>query len=320
MVKKLKTECHLITGINGLSGNFLANYILNKEKDAYVVGVDLDYGLETKKNWLERERIFYYQGDLTKFEVWKNVFKKHQPDYVYHLAGLIIASSFKKYLDVNYKSTINLFKAAKNYPQQPRILLIGSAAEYGVNNKNPITEKSLLEPNNDYGLSKKKQSDFFLTVKDRSAVNLVRPFNLIGPSTPKKLLIGNILEQIKTQKSKNPIVKIFNPDNVRDFLDIREAVKFYYLLNKKSVITGEVFNLCSGHAVSICEFCQKLKKRAKKNGWQIEFKNEFDSSKITKIYGSCKKAKKMLNWQPKLSLTDSLDFILNVELKYVEKN
>jgi len=315
-VKKKDTKkIHLITGINGFSGYFLTNYILVKEKNAMVVGIDLQPKLTSQKKWLARQRIIYYQSDLSKDKILKNILKKHRPNYIYHLAGKILADSLNQYLKANYQTTKNLLREVKRESPQARVLLTGSAAEYGSAKKNPFKEASVLQPINAYGLSKKKQTEFFLKAKNQLLLNLVRPFNLIGPGTPKKLLIGNIIEQIKEQKNKQPVINIFNPENARDFLDVREAVKFYYLINKNDKIVGEIFNLCSGRPVKIKNFCQKLKREGKRIGWQLSFKEVVNQEKVTAIYGSCAKAKKILGWKPKIPLVKSLKFILTQELK-----
>jgi len=183
------------------------------------------------------------------------------PDQIYHLAGSF-SNQFKVDLDNNLISSYNLLKAVEILKIKSRILLVGSAAEYGkVSEKdNPIKESNNLSPASIYGLTKIFQTylmQYFVTTKGLDVV-MARVFNLIGKGSSEKLFVGNLYRQIKDFK-KGKIKKIIlgNIENKRDYLKVEDAVKkFNYLMEKG--LTGEIYNIGSGTAKKTKEVLNEI--------------------------------------------------------------
>ncbi len=109
---------------------------------------------------------------------------------------------------------------------------------------------------------------------------------------------------------QEPTIYVGNLDSKRDFLDIRDAVKAYWLAVEKGVL-GEAYNLCSGKAHSIREMLDILLRMAKRD---IVVKRDPERMRATDIplqVGSFEKFHKQTGWEPTISLQETLKDLLN---------
>ena len=108
------------------------------------------------------------------------MFKVNTFDYIYHFAAeSFVSPSWDhplRYMDVNYKGTVNILEGMREYCPKSRILIPGSGEEYGEIYKNelPINNKTTLRPVNPYAVTKISQ-DLISYVYHRSyGLNVVR--------------------------------------------------------------------------------------------------------------------------------------------------
>ncbi len=113
----------LITGVNGFSAQHLARRLLDDHFQ--VIGLDIQQNPHPNSAYSE-----YYQCDITDHARLESIVKSTQPDFVFHLAGLIYGSDLAIY-QTNSLGLINLLEALRQYSSQSRILIVGSSAEYG---------------------------------------------------------------------------------------------------------------------------------------------------------------------------------------------
>ncbi|GEM_PF-1356149 len=300
----------LITGINGFTGHYLTLFLV--KKGYQVIGL----GKEKKSN----QNLIYYQSNLQNQKKIFSILTKHKPNQIYHLAGVFRGQNEQDFIKNNFLTTLNLLSTInqiKGY--KPHILLVGSFAEYGNLSKKHITEQDSSEVANFYGLSKKMQTNlglFFVKTHDLN-INIVRPASLIGPGAPNVMLFGNLIKQIKNGQTK---IKINNMDITRDLLDVRDAVRLYWLINNSS-LKGEIINACSGQPITNRQLALEIKKRVKqKIGKIITFdENKKNISPIKTSVGSNQKANKLFNWQPKNNFSKSMEFIFEQELNLCVK-
>jgi len=241
----------LITGAAGFTGSYL-NKFLSEETDHKIFLVD-SKPLDSYPASLT--------CDLAEPDKVKDLVAKIQPDQIYHLAG-----SFANHFEVDFKSNVlttkTLFESLLDLNIKARILLVGSAAEYGLVNPkdNPVAETHSLSPISHYGLTKIFQKycmDYFFNVH-RMDIVLARPFNLLGKEISPKLFIGRVYEQLKLYKEgKLSKITVGNLEAKRDYIDVHEAVKQYYLIMEKG-IAGQSYNIGSGQPIKIRDLLQKL--------------------------------------------------------------
>ena len=242
-----------VTGITGFAGRHLKKKL---EEEGYEV-----YGITTKK---EKKNIFLC--DITDFNLLKKILKKVSPSYVFHLAGLSYPrDSFnfpRKFHNVNYIGTLNLFEGIREANLNPEILFISSSEVYGniPFKKLPIKENCPLAPENPYGVTKAAGELLAMQyVKNYGMkIKIARPFNHYGPYQDKKFVLSNFTSQlVEIEKGKKEAILYTGDLSVkRDFTYVEDVVKAYIDIINKGV-KGEAYNVCSNKAYSI-EECVKI--------------------------------------------------------------
>ena len=196
-------------------------------------------------------------------------------------------------------------EARSQLRKRPRVVLIGSAAEYGMPETEPVTEGHPLNPINDYGRSKMRQTEMALCQDGCVAdVNVARIFNLLGVGLPQHLVIGSFVEQIRAMGPRG-VLEVGNLETARDFLDVADAVRAIDLLLEGK---GErvVYQVASGRAVRIRELVDAL---IEQSGKEIEIRVDparLRSGDIPSITGSVDALKADTGWTPQRSAEQSV--------------
>jgi len=294
----------LITGVEGFCGRHLARRLVNEGK-IHVLGID------RAEDCLDKQILDEYVNlDLTDQKGLTNLIRRFRPDWVFHLAGLANGAANEIYC-TNVVGSLYLLEAVRLYAPQARILMTGTAAEYGPVKESdlPVTENHPCAPIGSYGVSKYAMTMIGLDYARCFGLRVVisRAFNVIGPGLPSSLLIGAVIKQIRRKFSKegDVIVKVGNIHTKRDFIDVNDVVDAYIRLVKGSN-WGEVFNICSGRPYAISEVIDLLLSNSAR-----PIKVEVDpalirSSDIPLIYGSWVKANQAIGFKPVTNIKETL--------------
>lgn len=165
-------------------------------------------------------------GNLGKV---REVIRSETPDRIVCLAGSS-GPDFGEMLRYNVEvAGAILAEAAKLKKQHPvRVVLAGSAAEFGPPTHLPVTESAALAPSNEYGLTKSLQTrlaEFYRRNRaDSLRVCVAHLFNLIGPGSPNRLVFGSFVEQI-ANSVPGGVLRVGNLDSERDFIHVRDAAE-----------------------------------------------------------------------------------------------
>ncbi len=293
----------LLTGSGGFTGTFFKNFLAKEKAEIFTMG--------TKK--LSNERHFKISKKFSIKEI-KKVILDISPDYIFHLAGSPQGNSENSLEDLNFKFAKNIILSSKAIGKEVRIILIGSAAEYGAVKPNdlPIKETFKPIPYNAYGKAKLKQTEFALENHTSNCkILILRPFNLFGPGMPDFLALGNFANQIikfkkSSNHSKNFILKTGNIDVSRDYIFIEDFVEIMWLLSQKKKNYGKIFNVCSGESRNIKEILIKMISNSRLKIDLIQEDSRLRNNDIKNHYG-CNK--RMISSLGSYSFTDFEDSI-----------
>jgi len=306
----------LITGISGFVGSYLAEFLLDKKYKVFGTFYDKST-FSNIDNILDKIEIF--ECDIRNYNSLKTIIEKVRPDEIYHLAAIsFVPNSLKDpklTFDTNLYGTLNLYQAVIEQKINPKILFVGSADEYGIVDKNdiPIKENCPLHPVNPYSIS--KASVDFLSYAYFRNYNLniirVRPFNHIGPRQSPEFVCSSFAKQIaEIEKGmKEPVIMVGNLEAKRDFTDVKDMVRAYWLAIQKAE-AGEVYNICSERIVQIKELLNKLLKLSSKKIEVTEDPKRMRPSDNTILQGDCSKFRRRSWWKPKIPLDKTLKDIL----------
>jgi len=293
----------LVFGINGFTGKHFQKYIVKHNLLDKYAFVGVDRNIDRK---IEME---YVEQDLLELGKIRKIVERQSPHYILNfVGGLFNSPDFDRVLNVNARISQKTFEAIlRSELHVKKILLIGSAAEYGRPDRLPVTETSATKPVSLYGLAKVVQSQYALFYNRNFGVrlNIARPFNILGKNLSPALSMGSFMQQIRAARDGNEIF-VGNLNTKRDFLDIEEVVDAYWriLLQGKS---GEIYNVCRGESFYLSQALNHLIQKSGKS-LQIRTRDEYvRKNDILDIYGDNSKLKGDTGWAPRIGLFDSLD-------------
>ena len=253
----MKSGRALITGISGFVGSHLAEYLLEKGMEVY--------GTIRWRSKLDniahiKDKLKLIETDIRDAHSMQKTIDEAEPDYVFHLAAQsFIPTSWRapsETVSTNVLGTLNLLEAIKDSKTDPRILVAGSSEEYGMvlPEEIPIKETNPLRPLSPYAVSKVATDMLGYQYHQSYGLKIVRTraFNHTGPRRGEPFVTSNFAKQVaEIEKGiKKPIIHVGNLDAKRDFTDVRDMVKAYYLAVQICTL-GEVYNICSGQAMTI---------------------------------------------------------------------
>lgn len=309
----------LITGITGFAGSHLADHILADFPD-----VEL-FGLIRWRSRMEnvihiQDKVNFYEGDLKDFVSLKKCLAEIKPDRIFHLAAQsFVPTSWKcpsETFAINAIGQINLFEAVLSLGLSPKIHIAGSSEEYGFVQPEelPMRETSPLRPLSPYAVSKVAQDllayQYFRSYGLRTV--RTRGFNHTGPRRGDVFICSNFAKQIvEIEKQKRaPVILVGNLDAKRDFTDVRDTVRAYWLGLEKG-IEGEVYNIGSGKARSMREILNML---LEMTGSDVKVEvdpKRLRPSDVPILECDCAKFHELTGWEPRIPFKQSLQDLLD---------
>lgn len=284
----------LILGGTGFIGFHLAKKALSKGFEV----TSLSKNYPQKKRYLKN--IKYIIADISN----KNAIKKKIKDnyqYVVNLAGYVDHLNKVKTYNSHYLGSKNIsnFLLDKNIK---KFIQVGSSMEYG-HVRSPQKENIKCKPLSIYGKSKLLSTRHFLKLykKKKFPVTIIRLYQIYGPNQDLNRFIPIIINSCKSNKN----FYCSHGRQYRDFLYIDDLIDAIFLILRNQKANGEIFNIGSGNKIRIRNIIKKIQsyyKLGKPQFGKIKLRKE----EQLKIYPDIKKAKKVLNWRPKVHFSKGL--------------
>jgi GDP-4-dehydro-6-deoxy-D-mannose reductase len=184
-----------------------------------------------------------------------------RPSFVFHLAGTPAAEPLEEAYRVNVLFCAHLLAAARALPTPPRVLLAGSAAEYGLMAEDllPVSEAACCKPSSVYGITKLAQTLHGLAAANTGlSVVVARLFNLVGSGMPMHLALGAFAAQIRAMPTEGGVLRTGALARWRDFVEAAPAAAVLVDLARDPAAAGRVVNVCSGVPTSLAMLTQAL--------------------------------------------------------------
>ncbi|MBC8515109.1 GDP-mannose 4,6-dehydratase [bacterium] len=306
----------LITGITGFAGSHLAEYLLSRGDEVW----GLCRRRSPRKHLTKvRQQLKLVEGDMRDQSSLFRVLRESQPDTIFHLAAQsFVPTSWRAPADTfetNVTGQSYLFEVVREMEIDPMIQIAGSSEEYGMvyPDETPIGELNPLRPLSPYAVSKVAQ-DLMAYQYHRSygmRVVRTRAFNHTGPRRGPEFVASAFARQIVAiEKGAAPIIRVGNLEAERDFTDVRDVVQAY-VASVECGEPGEVYNICSGSAVSIGTLLEMLLSLSKIKV-TIEKDPALDRpSDVPLLLGDASKFKKASGWERVIPLEKTLLDLLN---------
>ena len=321
---------YLVTGASGFVAYHFFDYLDSIQEDCEVLGIDVVLQENMSLYKFSYLQLRFVKINLLDYPTLEAVIISFLPTHIVHLASFSsVAKSWNEPINSFINNTnifLNLVEIIRKNNIQCRLLSIGSSEEYGNVPFDciPIKESVPLNPVSPYAVARVSQEMLARCYVSSYKLDIIltRSFNHIGPGQRDVFVIPSFIKQIieNMKKGQSGNIKLFTGDVtlVRDFLDVRDVVKAYYLLLKKGV-AGELYNVCSGTGRSIKEIIDMLS-----NLLDVQIDVEIDEEKIRPgdnkvIIGDNSKIHNLTGWQPRMSITDSLSDLIIYWKETLEK-
>lgn len=249
----------------------------------------------------------------------KSFFDSFRPDYLVCCQGNSFVSDNKLIKDAIDNNVLKISQLLEfiytNKASIRKILVIGSAGEYGKQYDNPIDENTPLLPSSPYGLSKVLLYNiamYFCRVG--LPIVYLRQFNTVGIGQQDKFVLPSFTKQVvfieKGLQEKKIVVGDLTQE--RDFIDIKDTCRAYELLLQQGK-AGEVYNIGSGKYISIRDLLNRIIEHSflKDEEILIETNKEKlnNTSLSKKLYADTTKLRN-LGFKPKFSLDSTIEDML----------
>ena len=292
-------EAVWITGAAGFTGRHLIAFLHALPDRPTLIGLDVQ---STTVPGLDA----LHTLDLGDSSAVRTLACQRPPAVVIHLAGLLPPAGDADMWRVNVGGTAALLHGLHDAGvRTTRIVGVGSAAEYSRDASSPLREDAPCAGASPYGITKVAQTQMCRHLGDAFgfSVAVARPFNLIGPGLPARFVAGALVRQFTD--SADGVVRVGNTHTARDFIDVRDAVRAYWMLAAEEGASG-VFNVCSGTPTSVADLLQLLGTVTGRAG-----RAEIDPARVraddpVAVYGDPGRLREATGWRPLIPLEQSL--------------
>lgn len=317
----------LITGITGMVGSHLADYIL-EHSDWEIVGMarwrsPLDNIAHLVPRINDGDRISLVNGDLRDSASMDSVVRGSRPDYVFHLAAQSFPqTSFTSPLDTfetNVQGTNRLLESLRQFAPEAITHVCSSSEIFGrvTADKLPIDEECSFHPASPYAISKVGTDLIGRHYAEAYGMTVMttRMFTHTGPRRGDVFAESSFAKQIALAESgfRPPTIKVGNLESLRTIADVRDAVRAYFMLLTKNPTPGEYYNIGGTHSLSIGDLLQDLISLSPLHN---EIKIERDQSRLRPIDADLqvpdtRKFRSHTGWEAQISYENTILDLLN---------
>ncbi len=333
----------LVTGITGMAGSHLAEYLLERG-DVEVFGTmrwrsrleNLDdlaaagrlntmEGLkiadpESLERHAQAGKANLVECDLCDATSTAQVISAVRPERIFHLAAQsFVPTSWHApahTIETNLIGQLNLFEGIRAAGQQPRIHIAGSSEQYGLVNEDevPIRETNPFRPLSPYAVSKVGQEMLAYQYHRSYGFHTVvtRGFNHTGPRRGQVLVTSSFAKQVAEIEAelRPPIMDVGDLSSRRDWTDVRDVVRGYWI-GLERCEPGEAYNIASDRAIAVGEMLDILLGLSKR---KIEVRvdpSRLRPSDVKLLWGDSTKFRTVTGWAPTIPFEKTMEDLLN---------
>lgn len=293
----LKNKRILVTGGNGYLGRHLVERLKGEGVEVFIID---KYG-DASAN------VFIL--DIGDLKVVKDAITKIQPDIIFHLAASLNRErNFDQYEDtnnVNLIGTQNLLFALRDTNYQ-NFIFTSTSEVYG-SNIAPFVETQLPDAASPYSLTKVFAENFINTFSKTygKGFTTLRLFNFFGRNMSPKFFIPQMINTLRENKT----FEMTEGEQKRDFLYLDDVISAMVLAARQPA-TNEIFNVCSGEAVSLKELVLEIKNKLNSQSKIVFGALPYRENEVWNMVGDNHKIKEKLGFTPSYNLASGIEQML----------
>lgn len=305
-----------VTGGTGLVGSWLVKRLLAAGADVVCLVRDwVPQSEMVRAGHIEKVKVV--RGDIRDRDMLERTLGEFEIDTVIHLAAQTIVTIANRNpvstFETNIAGTWNILEAARRSPKVKQVVMASSDKAYGDQEILPYDEKTPLQGQHPYDVSK-SAADLIAHTYAKSfdlPVAITRCGNFYGGGDLNwnRIIPGTIRSILRGQR---PIIRS-DGEYIRDYFYVEDGAAAYMLLAEqlatRKELKGEAFNFSNEIQVSVREIVDHVLELMNSD-LKPEILNE-TSNEIRHQYLSAEKARRVLNWKPLFNLDDALALTIN---------
>ncbi|RFB18930.1 NAD(P)-dependent oxidoreductase [Bacillus sp. HNG] len=297
----------LITGANGFIGSHVVQRMVQEKALVSVIvreSSDL-WRIEELKKEIDINLV-----DLRDSASIDKCVKSLKPDFVFHVGAYGVDSRQKDYstaANTNIMGTMNLLNSVKDIGCK-KFINVGTCMEYG-DKQEIIRENSYLEPDSIYGSTKASATIIAHQIAKENNINLVtlRPFGIFGEKEGSHKFFPYIILSILEGKDVN----LTPCEQYRDYCYIENIMDGFVLAAKNETVNNEIFNIGSGEIFKLKHFVDIIYNQMRSTKQPNYGALPYRQNEVWRQQPDTNKMKRLLNWEPKVSLEEGIKRTIN---------
>lgn len=307
--KYMEDEHILVTGGAGFIGSHLVRRLLNDNRSVICVDDFNNYYSPLMKEnnikqFLNKKNFKLYRVDIRDFNSLKEIFSSNRISKVVHLAARAgVRPSLENpilYEDVNVRGTMHLLELSKNVKN---FIFASSSSVYGNNKKTPFSEHDNVDKAISPYAATKKAGEVMCHVYHHLyniPISCLRFFTVYGPSGRPDMATYKFTKWIDEEKE---LLRFGDGHSKRDYTYVDDIIDGVISALDKQ-FEYEIFNLGNSHPIELNYFINVIEEELGKRAKITKLPTQPGDVSIT--YADISKSKKMLNFQPKVSIEDGI--------------
>ena len=319
----------LITGITGQDGSYLAEFLLDKGYEVH--GIIRRIAIEDPENRLWRikhllNKVVLHSGSVDSFPSIYKIVEKVKPDECYHLAAQsFVAYSFEdefSTINTNINGTHFVLSAIKDRAPNCKFYFAGSSEMFGVVSEVPQNENTSFNPRSSYGIS--KVASFHLIRNYRELHNIFAVSGILFNHESPRRGFEYVTRKVTSTVAKIKLglvkeLKLGNLDAKRDWGYAGDYVKAMWLMLQQKEPDDFVIATSKSHSIKELLEIAFGQVNLKWGDYVIVDEKVYRPSDKHELRGDYSKAKKKLDWEPKVPFEELICMMVDVDIKELQK-
>jgi len=314
----------LVTGVNGMDGSHLADFLL--EKGYEVWGLERRTSHRNRVNTghlVDNPNFHFIDGDLTDQNSLYRALQKSDPDEVYNLA----AQSFvgvswdipEATGDVNALGTLRMLEAIREYNPAIKFYQACTSEMYGKMVENPANESTPFYPRSPYGVA--KLYAYWITKNYRESYDMFACSGILFNHESERRGIEFVTRKISDAVARISLgmadgISLGNLDSKRDWGYAPDYVEGMWLMLQQD--QPDDFVLATGETHSIRDFLDLAFDAIGISEWEGYVTQDprfYRPAEVDVLRGDFSKAKQVLGWQPKVDLKEMVSRMVKNDIE-----
>jgi GDPmannose 4,6-dehydratase len=315
----------LITGINGMDGSHLADFLL--EKGYKVYGVERRSSSKNRTNTEHLEgKVIFLQGDLTDQNSLLRCLKESNPDEVYNLAAQsFVGESWntpEHTSEVTGLGVLRILEAIREFNPKIRFYQASSSEMFGRMVENPANENTPFYPRSPYGVA--KLYGHWITKNYRESYDMFACSGILFNHESERRGIEFVTRKISDGVARIKLgladhISLGNLDAKRDWGYAPDYVEAMWMMLQQE--EADDYVIATGDTRSIREFLDEAFKIVGIDNWDSYIKIDpkfMRPAEVDVLKGDSSKAHEKLGWEPKTSFSELVKRMVNNDIKLLK--